>query len=160
MRPGNHENRVTHLRISVFGESKRIGAKTVNINDYVKRVVARSRREWPAILGLVLAGMALVSIPVGVQAQVQQVTDKSRKLKSGNPPEYSGLAKELNLKGVARVMVTVAPDGRVKDVQELGGHPLLLSALVKAVRQWRYQPAAKESSIEVRAEFGPQTNSQ
>ena len=110
MRPGNHENRVTHLGISVFGESKRIGAKTVNINDYVKRVVARSRREWPAILGLVLAGMALVSIPVGVQAQVQQVTDKSRKLKSGNPPEYSGLAKELNLKGVARVMVTVAPD--------------------------------------------------
>jgi len=79
---------------------------------------------------------------------------QSRKLKSGHPPEYPELARQMNIKGIARVMVTITADGTVKEVKEVGGHPLLIDALVRAVRKWRYEPASKESVIEVRAEFG------
>jgi len=78
----------------------------------------------------------------------------SRKLKSGQPPEYPELAKQMNIKGTARVMVTVTADGVVKEVKEVGGHPLLIDALVRAVKKWKYEPALRETIIEVKAEFG------
>jgi len=81
-------------------------------------------------------------------------TKQSRKLKSGQPPEYPELARRMNIRGIARVMVTISADGVVKEVKELGGHPLLIDALTRAVKRWKYEPAAKESVIEVKAEFG------
>jgi len=59
----------------------------------------------------------------------------------------------MNIQGVARVLITVAADGKVSDVKELGGNPVLVSSLVQAVKKWRYEPADKESNIEVRFEF-------
>ena len=51
-------------------------------------------------------------------------------------------------------MVTITPEGAVKEVKEVGGHPLLIDALVRAVKKWKYEPAPKESIIEIKAEFG------
>ncbi|HLJ86590.1 MAG TPA: energy transducer TonB [Candidatus Angelobacter sp.] len=85
---------------------------------------------------------------------VQTQPGDTRKVKTGTPPEYPDLARHLNIKGLARVELTVTPDGSVKAVRELGGHPLLLEALVKAVKKWKYEPSPKESTIEVRATFG------
>jgi len=59
----------------------------------------------------------------------------SRKLKSGSPPEYPALAQRLNITGSARVRITIAPDGRVVDIKELGENPLLLKSLVDAVKK-------------------------
>jgi TonB family protein len=59
----------------------------------------------------------------------------------------------MNIQGVARVLLTVAPDGRVVGVKELGGNPVLVSALAQAVRKWKYEAADHESEIEVRFEF-------
>jgi outer membrane biosynthesis protein TonB len=53
------------------------------------------------------------------------------------------------------VEFTVTPEGAVKDVKELGGNPVLLEALVRAVKQWKYEPASKEAIIEVKAAFSP-----
>lgn len=69
------------------------------------------------------------------------------------PPEYPELARKMNIQGVARVLLTVAPDGRVVGVKELGGNPVLVSALSQAVRKWKYEAADHESEIEVRFEF-------
>lgn len=80
---------------------------------------------------------------------------ETRKIKTKVLPEYPELARRLNLKGVARVQVTVAPEGAVKDVKELGGNPVLLDALVRAVRKWKYEPAGKESLVEVKYDFNP-----
>ena len=68
-------------------------------------------------------------------------------------PEYPELARRLKLHGIARVEVTVAPDGKVKEVKEIGGNPVLLQALVRAVNKWRYEPAANSSTLEVKYEF-------
>jgi TonB family protein len=81
---------------------------------------------------------------------------EDRKVKSSPPPEYPELARRLNIKGIARVRVTVAPDGNVKDVKELGGNPVLVEALARAVRKWKYEPAQATTLIEVKYDFGQQ----
>jgi TonB family protein len=62
----------------------------------------------------------------------------------------------MKLTGTAQVQALVRADGTVKEVKILGGHPLLADALARAVRQWRYQPAAKETVEVVKFSFGPQ----
>ena len=69
------------------------------------------------------------------------------------PPEYPELARKMNIQGVARVLLTVASDGRVVGVKELGGNPVLVASLVQAVHKWKYESADRESEIEVRFEF-------
>lgn len=80
--------------------------------------------------------------------------DGGRKVKTRIEPEYPALAQKMGIRGTARIEITVTPEGVVKDVHELGGNPVLLDALVRAVKQWKYEPAAKESVIEVKASFG------
>jgi len=68
-------------------------------------------------------------------------------------PEYPEIARQMNLKGSVQLEVLVGRDGVVKDVKVLGGHPLLADALLRVVRQWRYEPGAKESIELVRYSF-------
>src|SRR5437764_15203428 len=86
-------------------------------------------------------------------SQTSQVQTNTRKLKVSVPPEYPELARKMNIQGVARVLLTVTSDGRVVGVKELGGNPVLVAALVQAVRKWKYESADRESEIEVRFEF-------
>lgn len=81
---------------------------------------------------------------------------EDRKVKTASPPEYPELARRLNLHGPTRVRIVVAPDGSVKGVKEVSGHPVLLQALVLAVRRWKYEPSGKTTIIEVRYDFGPE----
>jgi TonB family protein len=111
-------------------------------------------RLWPLIfLGVILAG--LLSGGVAQTQQVEQPDDTTRKLISSVPPEYPELARRLNLRGTTRVELTVAPDGRVVKVKELGGNPVLVEALIRAVKKWKYEVAKKESLIVVKFEFNP-----
>ena len=57
--------------------------------------------------------------------------------------------------GTAQVSVLVKRDGTVKEVKVLGRHPLLAEALVRAVRQWKYQPGPKETVEVVKFSFVP-----
>jgi len=77
----------------------------------------------------------------------------SRRLKVSTPAEYPEIAKRMNIKGVVQLEVLVARDGSVKEVTVIGGHPLLTDAVVKAVKGWQYEPAAKESRELVRVVF-------
>jgi TonB family protein len=97
--------------------------------------------------GFLLAVFALL----GCNAACAQA---SRKLKAGTPPEYPELAKKNNIKGTARVQLLVAFDGKVKDVKVLGGHPVLVQAVVDAVSKWKYEPSAQESIVIVKFDFG------
>jgi protein TonB len=78
---------------------------------------------------------------------------ETRRLRSGDPPEYPELAKKLGIRGIARVQLTVAPDGSVKAVKELGGNPVLIDALLRAVKKWKYETANETSSVEVKFVF-------
>ena len=120
--------------------------------------MTRFRQQWHQcskatffFSGLVLL-LSLITM-AAAQAQADQLQVSTRKIKLSVPPQYPDLARRMNIQGVARVLLTVAPDGKVSDVKELGGNPVLVSSLVQAVKKWRYEAADKESTIEVRFEF-------
>ena len=105
----------------------------------------------PAVLVLIATLLWNMLATSPASSQISQ--SQTRKLKVSVPPEYPELARKMNIQGVARVLLTVAPDGRVVGVKELGGNPVLVSALAQAVRKWKYETADHESEIEVRFEF-------
>jgi TonB family protein len=103
------------------------------------------------VLMLTLLWNTLAMSPASSQTSQAQIN--ARKLKVSVPPEYPELARKMNIQGVARVLLSVTADGRVVGVKELGGNPVLVAALVQAVRKWKYESADRESEIEVRFEF-------
>jgi TonB family protein len=78
----------------------------------------------------------------------------ARQLKSQVPPEYPEIARRMQLKGTVNAVALVRPDGTVKEVKVMGGHPLLAEALVRAVMGWKYEPATKETTEPVKFNFG------
>jgi len=78
-----------------------------------------------------------------------------RRLERTVPPQYPPIAERMKLTGTVQVQAVVKPDGTVKDVRIIGGHPLLAEALAIAVKQWKFQPANKETVEAVRFSFGP-----
>jgi TonB family protein len=107
------------------------------------------------VTSLLLAEMLVSGVLFPLQRNGFQGQEPAgRKLKFSVPPEYPELARKMNLKGVAQVELTVASDGTVKEVKEIGGNPIFLQALVQAVKRWKYEPSGRESLINVKFEFG------
>jgi TonB family protein len=117
--------------------------------------VSRGRApQMKAILAFLSCVLFLLAQASAFQTTIQLETNEAgRKIKTRVNPEYPELALKAHLTGMARVSMTVTADGSIKDVKELGGSPVLLAALVRAVKQWKYEPAAKESEVEVKAAF-------
>jgi TonB family protein len=111
----------------------------------------RLLKSTVAVMIATLLWNTLAVPPASSQTTQSQAT--ARKLKVSVPPEYPELARKMNIQGVARVLLTVASDGRVVGVKELGGNPVLVASLVQAVHKWKYESADRESEIEVRFEF-------
>lgn len=107
----------------------------------------------PAVLVLIATLLWNTLAPSHASSQTSQAQTNIRKLKYSVPPEYPELARKTNIQGVARVLLTVAADGKVVAIKELGGNPVLVAALVQAVRKWKYEPADHDSEIEVKFEF-------
>jgi TonB family protein len=93
--------------------------------------------------------------PSHASAQESASPLEARRLERGAPPEYPEIAERMKLAGTVQVQVMVKPDGSVKEVRILGGHPLLADALAHAVMQWKYQAAPKETVEVVKFSFGP-----
>ena len=52
------------------------------------------------------------------------------------PPVYP----PTDVQGIVVLHAIIAPDGTVRNVSVVSGHPALQNAALAAVRQWRYQP--------------------
>lgn len=78
-----------------------------------------------------------------------------RRAKSKVQPVYPELARKMNLTGTVKVEVVVAANGTVKDAKVVGGHPVLATAALEAVRKWRFEPASLETSGVVDFKFEP-----
>jgi protein TonB len=99
---------------------------------------------------LLLGGWAATSSPL---TWAQETIN--RKVKSKVAPMYPELAKHINLAGVVKVEVTVAPNGSIKSARLIGGHPVLGDAALDAVRKWRYEAAPGESTGVLEFRFDP-----
>lgn len=61
----------------------------------------------------------------------------------------------MSISGVVKVQVVVAPNGMVKTTKVMGGHPLLVNAAVDAVKKWKFENAAEETTGIVEFKFDP-----
>ena len=104
---------------------------------------------WLAVMAMT-AGMGVARL----RAQDQQV-ESTRRAKTKVQPVYPDLARKMNITGTVKIQVVVAANGTVKDAKVVGGHPVLAGAALEAVRKWRFEPAAVESSGVVDFKFEP-----
>jgi len=95
------------------------------------------------------------TVTVGVTFSFAQDTDTVRKVVSKISPQYPTIARDIHIGGTVRVEAVVAPNGNVKTVEIIGGHPLLAQAAAHAVSQWRWEPAKRESRQLVELTFSP-----
>ena len=102
----------------------------------------------------VSALLALALTPLGGHAQ-QAPDEISRKTKSRVQAVYPELARKMKLGGTVKVEVVVLPNGLVKGARVVGGHPVLANAALDAVKKWRFEPAALESTGIVDFKFDP-----
>lgn len=76
-----------------------------------------------------------------------------RKIVHHEDPEYPTLAAQMSLHGTVKIKVWIAVDGTVHRLEYIGGHPLLAESALKAVRNWKYESAQKESTETVEVKF-------
>jgi TonB family protein len=107
----------------------------------VSRLISRLLSSFAAIAVL---GTSLVAIGA----------DVPRKAKIKVPPRYPDLARRMNIVGSVKLEIQIAPDGTVKAVKPLGGHPLLIDSAIAAVKQWKYEPGDEATDI-VEFQFSP-----
>lgn len=78
-----------------------------------------------------------------------------RKVIEHPQPVFPETAKDMTLKGTARVEVIVGSDGLIKNTRVIGGHPLLVQATLEALKKWRYAPAKTETTMALEFNFRP-----
>jgi protein TonB len=78
-----------------------------------------------------------------------------RKVRVRVEPVYPEIARKMNLNGTVRVQVVVSPNGNVKETKVIGGHPILVTAAVDAVKKWKFDPANAETTGILEIEFHP-----
>jgi protein TonB len=75
----------------------------------------------------------VVELPAGAEAP--------RLLPGGKMPEYPAAARAARKSGIVILKLVVFADGTVGDVSVVQGEEPFVSAAVRAVKSWRYQPA-------------------
>ena len=113
---------------------------------------------WPlkALSPLFFTALFALVISASPQAQQSRVNDdSSRRIVNRVEPEYPETLKRLYIGGIVRLQVTVSASGRVESTELLGGSPILGQSAIKAVKQWKYAPAAGTDKLVVQLEFDP-----
>jgi TonB family protein len=108
------------------------------------------KRVFTVVL-LVIAGWAAISVPV---ASGQDELNRKAKIKV--TPSYPELARRMRISGVVKILITVSPNGSIKDAKVVGGHPVLATAALDAVKKWHFETANEESVGVVEFRFDPQ----
>jgi TonB family protein len=98
---------------------------------------------WRRLIVLLLVLLAAASTVAS--AQNSETSGQARELVHRVAPVYPDLARRLQLSGVVKLRATIAPDGSVKLIEQVGGNPLLVKAAQEAVTNWKYAHAPTET---------------
>ena len=93
-------------------------------------------------------------------ADLRQISERmhSKEFPANTPlmtAEQPGEAVYFIVSGTVKVQVLIAPDGRVKDVKVIGGHPLFVDATIEALKKWKYMPSNAEATATLEFNFHP-----
>ncbi len=58
-------------------------------------------------------------------------------------PIYPPLARAMRIQGTVRLLAVIDSDGTVAELKLISGHPLLVNAVMDAVKQWRYRTGSR-----------------
>jgi TonB family protein len=120
----------------------------------LKQVVAQSKRGIKR--GVAAVTLALCFTCGFVPALLAQKASKSdRKVLVSVKPEYSDLLKHAQIGGLVRLKATVTPEGKVSNVDVIGGNPILAESAASAVMKWKFAPAATQTVEDVSISFSP-----
>jgi protein TonB len=87
------------------------------------------------ILGAPPPPKPVVTAPVRIGGNVMEAKALER-----NQPIYPAIAKAAHVQGTVVLHAIISKEGTVEQLQLISGPPLLVSAAMDAVRQWRYRP--------------------
>jgi protein TonB len=69
-------------------------------------------------------------------------------------PDYPEIARQVRVQGPVRLRAIIGKGGTIENLVVESGHPMLVAAAIKAVRQWRYRPYLLNGEpVEVEAEI-------
>jgi TonB family protein len=103
---------------------------------------------------LIIFLLALLTVAASAApAQEPDTSQHGRKVVRMVTPVYPELARRLQISGVVKLQATVAPDGTVKSIEPVGGHPLLIRAAQDAVTKWKFVPAPAETQELIELNF-------
>src|SRR5947207_14597386 len=109
------------------------------MRNFLSTTMARLK---PAMFCLILLSGSLVAADM-----------PERKLVRHDEPEYPEIAKRNNLHGAVKLRIWIKPDGTVRRVEYIGGHPILAESALKSVKTWTYGTADRESAEVVTIRF-------
>jgi TonB family protein len=114
------------------------------------------RRAATLLLALLLGAVAFSPSLVRAQdSSTQEQTETKRKIVNKVLPAYPELARKMQMRGIVKVEVVIAPSGKVKTTQVIGGNPVLAKSAVDAIEQWKWAPAPQETQELVELSFHP-----
>lgn len=96
----------------------------------------------------------MLTLFVGGFLLVNQVAAADARKALANPtPEYPEIARRMSISGVVKVELEISADGTIKSTKILGGHPVLVDAVQKALKRWKYSPGPSETTLQVEFRF-------
>jgi TonB family protein len=105
----------------------------------------------------ILAGAVLAAVSAGL-CVAQEVVQNNRKALKMVAVQYPSVLKSRGIGGTVKLRVQISANGTVKDVQVLGGNPILSECSVKAMKQWLFVAAEKDETVEMAVVFDPSLN--
>ena len=105
---------------------------------------------------LLVAAVASFMVLSAASAQQTVVEEGKRRVKTKTTPIMPELARRMNIGGKVKVEIVVAPDGHVKSSRPVGGHPVLVQSCLEAVKDWKFESAAEETTQIIEFDFKQQ----
>ena len=100
------------------------------------------KRSSPILLSvLLLAG------------SVRAADARARRLVQHDEPQYPDVAARMSIHGTVKLRVWITPEGSVRRVEYIGGHPLLAESALRSVKGWKFEPSGKETEQIVEVKF-------
>ena len=116
----------------------------------------RLRNVWLRMFAVAVAlAVLLIGVAKPVLSENKDTNASDRKVLTRIEPEYPETLKRLYIGGMVRVEVVVDANGKVESASLLGGNPILGQSAMKAIKQWKYAPAAAKEKFVVQFEFDP-----
>jgi outer membrane biosynthesis protein TonB len=104
-------------------------------------------------LGLALAMISISIVRVGSAQRIK--SGGERKIVSGTTVLYPKIASQMRLRGIVKIVATVAANGKVVRTELIGGSPVFVPNAMDAVKLMRWERSEKETKEVLEIEFSP-----